>query len=133
MTTQVVRDFFENTLKAWAAAQSPAIPISYENVAFTKPTSGSFLECFLLPAATLNPSVRGNRKREVGIFQVNIWTKQGVGSKAGMTIAQAIVDLFPIVPKGTVSIEQHPSIEKSLQDTSGWFITPITCMYRYES
>jgi hypothetical protein len=50
-----------------------------------------------------------------------------------MTIAQGIVDLFPLVPKGAVSVEKTPSIEKSLLDNSGWYITPVTIEYRLET
>jgi hypothetical protein len=133
MSIQVIRAYFETRLKTFADSQSPAVPISFENLAFTKPTSGNFLECFLLPNQTINPTVDGLRKREIGIFQVNCWTRQGAGSGDGMSLAQSIVDLFPLIPKGVVSVEKTPSIEKSLLDPSGWYITPVTVEYRLES
>jgi hypothetical protein len=133
MAIQTIRSFFEGALKTWADAQSPALSISFENTSFSKPSTGNFLECFLIPNETINPAVNGTRKREIGIFQVNVWTRQNSGSKDAMTIAQGIVDLFPLVPKGAVSVEKTPSIEKSLLDNSGWYITPVTIEYRLET
>lgn len=134
MTTATIRSYFEGKLKTFADAQSPVVPIAFENAAFTKPTSGLFLECFIMPSTTINPSTDAVRKREVGICQVNCWSLQGIGTKAGMALAQSIVDLFPVVPKGTVSIESTPSVERGMLDQqSGWFIIPVVITYRYES
>jgi hypothetical protein len=133
MSTSTIGAFFESALKNWADSQSPVIPIAFENEHFEKPSTGNFIECFLLPNETINPTVNGLRKREIGIFQVNVWTRQGYGTQAAMSIAQGIIDLFPLVPKGAVSIEKTPSIEKGLNDPSGWYVLPVTIYYRLES
>jgi hypothetical protein len=134
MTISAVRAYFETALNTWATSQSPAIPISFENTPFTKPSSGNFLECFLLPASTLARTVGANKEREVGIFQVNIWTPNGVGTGDVMSVAEDIVSLFPIVPKvGSVSIDKAPSIERAILDTSGWYVLPIIFHYRHEN
>lgn len=135
MTTATVRNYLENRLKTFADARSPVLKIAFENVAFTKPTT-MFLECFLLPSATITATLRGNRKREVGIFQINIWSPSNSGTAAASALAQDIVDLFPIAPKTSttdVSIEKIPCVERSLVDTSGWYVTPILIYYRLES
>lgn len=130
----IVRAYFESALTTWASSQSPAIPISYENVPFTKPSSGPYIECFLLPAATVARTTKGDKTREVGIFQVNVWVLEGQGSGPAQSIADSIAALFPLVPKsGAVSIEKPPSIERAIYDVSGWYVLPLVIHYRHEN
>lgn len=134
MSNAVVRSYFETRLKDFALAQSPVLPISYQNVPFTKPgTYASFLECNLYPAPVKNVTTDGTRKRYTGTFQINVWTKSGIGSKAGETLAQALADLFPIVPKGAVSVEETPSMRTAILDEAGYSIIPVTILYRLEA
>ena len=57
MSDAIIRAAIESRLTAWAKAQSPAIPIAYENMGY-KPTTGQrFLRGTLMPAGTLNPSL----------------------------------------------------------------------------
>jgi hypothetical protein len=136
MSNAIIRASFETRLKTWADAQTnPKVYISFQGVPFTKPVDGStFIECILVPNVTLNPTLDGARKTYYGIFQVNCWAPQGKGMRAVETLSQAIVDLFPLVPKtGGVSIEGTPSTRPALQDASGWVVVPVTIKYRYEA
>lgn len=135
MSDSKIRVELETRLLTWANAQTPKVPIAFQGVAFTKPTDGSpYLECFLLPAATLNRTVDGKRKTYIGLFQVNCWVQSGKGMGAVEALAQKVIDLFPILPKtGSVSVEQTPSAENSLLDDSGWLIVPVTVKYRMET
>jgi hypothetical protein len=135
MSNSIIRAELETRLKTWADAQSPKIPIAFQNVPFTKPTtSGSvFLECFLIPNVTMNIELSGQRSTLYGIFQVNCWVQQGKGMKAAETLAQSVINIFPMLPKtGDVSIEGTPTAEPSLLDDSGWVVVPVTIKYRYE-
>jgi hypothetical protein len=132
MTQRTIRLEVEAKVKAWAAAQSPAIPIAYENVAFTKPDT-TFIELYIIPATTVNTTVSAARKTLTGLIQINIYTKEGVGTKKSEEIAQALIDLFPVVPKtGTVSIEQTGSIMNTLYEAQ-WLVTPVRFRYRQEN
>jgi len=134
MSNSVIRAELEARLKTWADAQLPKVPVSYEGVAFTKPTDGVFLESFLLPTTTIDVNVDGSRKRYLGIFQINCWAKSGSGMRPVETLAQEIIDLYPILPKsGAVSIEATPEAERAVPDTSGWMVVPVVIEYRYES
>jgi hypothetical protein len=108
--------------------------VSFEGVPFSKPANlGSFLEAFVIPANTQDVSVDGTRQRNTGVFQVNVWSKTGVGAKEGEDIANAIKAAFPVVPKtGTVSVESTPSIKQAILDASGYRIIPIIIPYRQE-
>lgn len=134
MSNKIIRAELESRLKVWADAQTPKIPVAFENVTFTKPTDGVYLQTFLLPTATLDVDVAATRKRRIGIFQVNCWARAGKGMGQVETLAQNIIDLFPILPKtGSVSIERTPYASDSMPDDSGWVIVPVTVEYRHES
>lgn len=125
----------ELTARLATVAATLTLPVSYENVPFTKPANLlPFLELFIVPALTLDVTVDGTRQREVGYMQVNVWSKQGVGTKQGEDIAAAIRTAFPVIPKtGTVSIENTPSIKQAILDSSGYRVIPIIISYRQES
>ncbi len=75
------------------------------------------------------------RKTLTGLIQFNIYTKEGGGTKKSEELAQALIDLFPVVPKtgtGTVSIEQTGSIMNTLYEAQ-WLVTPVRFRYRQEN
>ena len=134
MSNSVIRKALEGRLAAWANAQSPKVPVAFEEAPFTKPTSGKFLEAFLVPAITLDRDVSGNGKRYLGIFQVNCWALSGKGMAEVEALAASVISLFPLLPKqGNVSIESTPYAESAMDDSAGWTITPVTIKYRYET
>lgn len=134
MSNSIIRAELETRLKTWADAQVPKIPIAFEGVGFTKPTSGVYLEPFLLPSATMNNTVAGSRITRYGMFHVNCWALSGKGMREVETLAQSIVDLFPILPKsGTVSIERTPFVHDKETDLSGWVYVGVTIEYRHET
>lgn len=128
-----VRSVFEARLNTWAKTQSTPIPVSFQGVTFNKPTSGAFLECFLMPNTNMNYEISGVRTTLLGLFQVNVWVKHGTGVGSGEAIADSIVELFPMVPKfSDVSVEQTPTVNAAIPDEAGWIITPVLIKYRYE-
>lgn len=134
MSNSVIRKELEGKLAAWASAQNPKIPVAYENTPFTKPSSGVFLEAFLIPAITLDRDVTGAGKRYLGMFQINCWAREGRGMAEAEALSASVIALFPMLPKqGNVSIEGTPYAEPSILDSAGWVITPVTIKYRYDT
>lgn len=134
MSNSLIRKELEGRLAAWANAQTPKIPIAFENTPFTKPAAGIFLEAFLIPAITLDRDTAGKGKRYLGMFQVNCWARSGRGMAEADSLAVSVINLFPLLPKqGNVSIDSTPYAENSIQDPAGWVITPVTIKYRYET
>lgn len=132
MTQRTIRSEIESKLKAWADSQNPVIPIAFENIPFTKPDS-TFIELYLIPSTTVNTTIGANRATQLGTFQCNIYSKAGVGTKSSEDIAQALINLFPVVPKtGSVSIEQTGSIMNPLYDAQ-WRVLPVRFRYRQEN
>lgn len=134
MSNSVIRAELETRLKAWADAQNPAVPIAFQGVAFTKPTTGPYMEAYLIPGPTLNKELSGARKTYIGLFQVNCCVPSGKGAGPAEALAASVVDLFPMLPKtGLVSIDQTPSAERPIPDNAGWLIVPVTIKYRMEA
>lgn len=136
MSNSIIRSYFETRVKAWADAQTPVVPVAFQNVPFTRPTLGSatnvWLECFVIPNVTTNVEISGKRSTKYGLVQINCWGQQGKGMKAVEAVADALVNLFPIVPKGVVSVEGTPDVKPSIPDGAGWVAVPVTIKYRYE-
>lgn len=136
MTMSIIRSTFMTALSAYAAAHNPVLTVAREGVAFTKPTNGAtFLEAFIIPANTTLANLAADKRRFWGDFQINIWTKDGIGAGTAETIAEELAQLFPTVPKNylPVSVEGPANIRRSVTDTSGWRVTPVTIPYRMES
>ncbi len=134
MSQQAIRAKFMVALAAYAAAHNPILTIAREGLPFTKPSNyDTFLEAFLTPADTANPTTDAARKRYFGEFTINIWTKDTSGPGVAEIIAEEIAALFPVVPKSylPVSVENTPSIKRAILD-SGWRITPVCINYRAE-
>lgn len=130
----VIRQELETRLAEFATANN--LKVSYEGRVFTKPST-AFLECFIVAKNVKNVTTDGTRKRQRGVFQVNVWYPTGTplsGSGPIEIIASNLVDAFPIVPKtGNVSIEETPNQGTIITDVAGWLVLPVTISYRYES
>lgn len=122
----------ENKIKTWANSKNPVIPISYESVPFTKPDT-TWIEVFIIPAMTDNTTLSTQRKTLKGIIQINLYTKDGVGTKLSETLAEEIINILPATTKSSnLSIEKTGYIMSSLKDAQ-WKVTPIRFEYRQES
>lgn len=136
MSQAIIRSKFLTTISAYAAAKVPAITVSRENTAFTKPADGkTFLEVFIIPADTTLPNVDGARRRFMGNVQISIWTKENCGAGVAEAIAEELSQIFTVWPKNQlpVSIEAPPTMKRAIPDGTGWFLTPLLIQYRMEA
>lgn len=134
MSNQTIATYFESRLQTWAQAQNPVVPIAFENVAFDRAAvSTPWLEPFLIPNTTMNKEVSGQRKTHLGLYHVNCWAPKGEGMGDVRALADSVIALFPLLPKGAVSIEETPSASRPLPDGDNWVVVPVLIKYRYES
>lgn len=129
----IIRAAFERTLADWAAAQTPAIPVAFENVAFKPPATGPYLRCFLLPADTVDNTMAGQLSEYRGLFQVNVVCPAGTGPTAAEALTAAIAALYPargrLSYSGKAVLIATPMRERpAMQDTSTYTI-PMDCRY----
>lgn len=134
MSLAIVRSTLMTVLATWAAAQATPVPIVREGVPQSTIKPDLFLETFLIPAATNLVTVSGDRSRLLGIFQINIWTKDNIGPSAAETIAASLTTLFAPVPKTLlpVSVETPLTAHRAILDGAGYRILPCDLTYRLE-
>ena len=127
-----IRSELETRLATYAATHNPIIPIAWEGLPFTPPTSGVFLQPIMLRSNRVSPSVDASSVRVRGDFQVNVVVRDGVGSALADTIAEEVMALYPIIPKiGTVSVEQPPQKSSAILLLDKRIIA-VTVNYRQE-
>lgn len=135
MSQAIIRAKFMTTLAAYAAAHNPVFTIAREGAPFTKPlNNATFLEAFLIPADTTLATLSASRRRFMGVFQINIWTKDSQGAGVGEAIAEELAQLFPVYPHtfDPVFVVSPPNISRALTE-DGWRIIPVVVSYRMES
>lgn len=136
MSDALVRAAFETRLQTWADAQSPAIPIAFENVAFTPPTT-RYIRAFMLPARTVSLTLEQTDRQRKGIYQVSLVLPSGDGVAAGTSLTAALDALFPTnVPMTqgsiTVNLTSPMSAATPIQEGDRWVI-PVSAYYQSDT
>jgi hypothetical protein len=91
-----VRATIESRL-ATELADTPPIPVIFNNVSYTPTPNSSWVQCLLNFGANEYLSqglTTDSRNRIVGVIVVNIFTPAGVGSGANYAIGKRIRDLY---------------------------------------
>lgn len=133
MSNALIRAGLESVLATWAAAQSPSIPVAWQNVTFPPPAT-RYLRAFLLPGDTESQDLAGVHREYLGVFQVSIVMPSGAGSAPGEAIAAALAALYPIatpITSGglTVWIARPLSAAPPIQEADRYVI-PCSLGYR---
>ncbi|MGZ5121030.1 MAG: phage tail terminator-like protein [Burkholderiales bacterium] len=133
MSDALVRAAFETRLAAWAAAQSPAIPVAWENSTFTPPT-GRYVRCYLIPAPTECETFNGEHRRRMGVFQVSLCMSTGSGPAAANALAASLDATFPLsapLAQGNIKVFllSPMSIAPAIQENDH-YVVPVSCTYR---
>jgi hypothetical protein len=129
-----IRQEVESAIAAFAAAQSPAISVAYEGVAFNKPVGSPYLQVVFLNNAIKNATVDAMRQRVYGSFQVMVCVPDGKGMKQLDTLTSAVAALFPVYDKAkysTFSVEQPANISPPMTDAA-FRVAVVRVQYRQE-
>lgn len=135
MSDAIISAAFESRLKAWAAARTPPLPVSYENVSFTPPTDGKYVAAWLMPTRTANEMLSQEHRAFEGIFQVNIVQPRDVGAVAARLIKDEIDALYPTsFTHGGLTINiTAPIGAASGIPAEGTYTLPVSCRYRVDT
>lgn len=95
MSDALIAKAFESTLKAWADAQTPAIPVAWENVAFDPP-AGRYVRAHLLPTPARHLGLDGTGRELHGIFQVDLCMPIGTGAGSARVLADSLDAAFSL-------------------------------------
>lgn len=136
MSDALVRAAFETRLLAWANAQTPAIPVAFENAAFSAPT-GRYARAYLLPAPTACETFNGEHRRRMGVFQVSLCMPIGTGPGAAAALTASLDAAFPLSAPMTqgalkVFLLSPMSPAPAIQEPDH-FVAPVSCTYRADT
>lgn len=136
MSQDRVRKAFESKLKTWAAAQSPAIPVAWENTDF-KPTAGAYIEPSLIPVRTVTETLDGVHRRFMGLFQVSLVMPIDSGPGDAEALVKALDALYPLTTPltadGLVIVLLQPMSAAPAVPRPDRYVIPVTCSYRADT
>lgn len=132
MSNVIIRTAFESRLATWAAAQSPALPIAYENRAFIPPANNRYLRAYVIPAKTQANTLEQTDRDYEGIFQVSIVQPLTAGTASSATIALALDALYPasfLEGSTRIFVTSPMSIAPAIIESNN-YVLPVSCFYR---
>lgn len=137
MSQATVRVILESRLATWAAARSPALAVSYENVPADPAVSATTLRAFLLPAPTTSEDLAGAHRAYRGVFQVSVIAPINAGPGAAVGIADELAALFALNGRYTsgsvtVQITAPAAVAPALQEPDA-YIVPVSIAYRADT
>lgn len=112
-----IRKLFNNALLEYT--DTTGIPVYLDNVRsfdqngvpIDPPANGDYLKTHLIPADTYDDSLSGDHRVYIGIYQVTIITKYGVGSLQSENIADAIQNVFELNRRFVDPADTNPIVE----------------------
>jgi len=136
VSNKLCRKAIESRLATWAAARVPALPVAWENVPFTQPTS-AYLRAFLLPATTTGIDLAGAGRTYRGVYQVSVVAPLNAGPGAAEGIADELAALFPLntrlsVTGLTLQVVTPVTAAQGAQDATN-FTVPVSFQYRADT
>lgn len=129
-----IRQEVESAIGSFAAAQSPAIPVAYEGISFSKSTNSPYLQVVFLSNAITNATVDAQRQRVYGSFQIVVCVPDNKGMKQLDTLTSDIAALFPVYDKSkysTFSVEQPANVSPPMTDAA-FRVAVVRIQYRQE-
>lgn len=127
-----IRAAIESRLAAWVALQSPAIPVAWQNLAFTPPTvtatNSTYIRPFLMPAGRSGMSLCD--VEEAGVYQVSIYSKANVGPGAAEALAQSLCAYFAPSQYTGFRVQIPPYFAQGTNTDDGRYFTPVSIFYR---
>ncbi|SNS00320.1 Bacteriophage related protein of unknown function [Humidesulfovibrio mexicanus] len=96
MSQHLIYPLLAGRLKAFAAAQSPALPVAWTNTPFRPPCGGTYLREHLMLSTPRAAAVGDDAKDyQPGIYQIDIMSEAGKGLKPTSDVSKALKALFP--------------------------------------
>ena len=84
------------------ATAQPTVTIAYDGIDFEPPNSGSYVLLSLVPGDEYAASVPARRRRQQGIFFVQIFTPAALGANPGLEIADSVLAVMSGVTVASV-------------------------------
>lgn len=137
MSQALIRAAFEQALNTWAAAQTPAVPVAWENVVYTPTAGARYARAFLLPARTTSDDLAGAHRHYEGVFQVSLVMPLGTGPAAAEALIASLDSAFPLtapITSGSVKVFLlSPMSAAPALNEPDRFVVPVSCTYRADT
>jgi hypothetical protein len=122
-------------LGKWADEQS--IPVSWDNVEFTPPETGVYLQSHDLPATPYSIDLAGTCLVFPGVYQINVIAKSATGRTLAAQTAKKITTLFfqnlELSGEGfSCWVISFPAIHPGINNGVNWTV-PVSLTYRAET
>lgn len=110
--------------------------VKYENTPFKQPSEASWAALTILPGngeqISLGTGSTGRLKRFAGIIQIDIYTKENVGTKTARNLADTIAAIFDSVQfskgsSGTITTRVPSLITRGVE--AGWLHSVVSVAY----
>ncbi|MCK7252838.1 phage tail terminator-like protein [Enterobacter roggenkampii] len=118
-------------------ADKEGIPVSWDNVEFTPPETGIYLQSHDLPATPYSIDLAGRCQVYPGVYQVNVIARTATGRTLAALTAKKITALFHhnlvLVGEGfTCWVLSLPGIHRGINNGVNWTV-PVSLTYRAET
>lgn len=110
-----VRNLFSAALAAYASTKGSKV--SYDNVK-TEFTSDVHIKSHLMPADTFSDTLSGDHKGFIGLYQMTVVTKMGIGTLPADQVAEDLQTIF--------------EINKRFVDANGFAVQVTTPLHTHE-
>lgn len=136
MSDKIIRAAFETRLAAWAAAQTPPLPIAFENKA-SDPLPAPHVRAFLLPVDTQTDTVDQLHRVYEGIFMLHLCMPLDSGNGPADDLVESLGAVFspaaPLLQSGLAITVTRPISRRQGIPEETAFTVPVSCTYRADT
>ena len=134
MSNAAIFNAFAALVNTFAANATPALTVGYDDVNFTPPESGHWLEVRFFPNETDTYSIDDSGLTLLrGFVQVCACNRPSLGIAAGLELAEAIVNTFPRGSEIGGSTVEKKAYQSSVLQEPAKVSHPVTIEYRAAS
>lgn len=136
MSDSILRQLLETAIKDVCDTNVPKVPCVFQNTVYNPKVGYPYVQCFILPAKTLDPSIGDRHSRKLGIFQISCFFNVGEGSSKIESFKDRVENYFyrgRAFTKNSewVYIDSTPSSTSAFVQ-NGWYVLHISVDYRME-
>lgn len=137
MSEALVRAAFESRLSTWAAAQSPAISVAWQNVKFSPTANTRYIRAFVLPARTISLTLDRTHRQYKGVFQASLCMPIDTGAGAAEALVASLDAYFPLttyMTQGSLRVYLiSPMSAAPAISEPGLYVVPVSAQYQADA
>lgn len=96
MSHELIKRLYESELEKFAKTKTPQIPISYFNVKFDPVVDETYIRSHITPVLSETITLSGDHEMFIGIYQMAIIVKFGIGTALANNLAAELKEIFKV-------------------------------------